>query len=99
MGPFRTKKDGLMIRTRFTRVDNEDAGAVLITGGSRGIGAAVARRLGRLGRRICISYRVDAESAQAVVAEVVASGGDAIAVQAKHRVPVRYAVRRLHVAW
>ena len=59
-----------------------DAGAVLITGGSRGIGAAVARRLGRLGRRICISYRADAESARAVVAEVVASGGEAIAVQA-----------------
>jgi NAD(P)-dependent dehydrogenase (short-subunit alcohol dehydrogenase family) len=59
-----------------------DAGAVLITGGSRGIGAAVARRLGRLGRSICISYRADAESARAVVAEVVASGGDAIAVRA-----------------
>jgi NAD(P)-dependent dehydrogenase (short-subunit alcohol dehydrogenase family) len=59
-----------------------DAGAVLITGGSRGIGAAVARRLGRLGRRICISYHTDAESAKAVVAEVTASGGAAIAVQA-----------------
>jgi NAD(P)-dependent dehydrogenase (short-subunit alcohol dehydrogenase family) len=59
-----------------------DAGAVLITGGSRGIGAAVARRLGQLGRAVCISYHADAESARAVVAEVAASGGDAIAVQA-----------------
>jgi NAD(P)-dependent dehydrogenase (short-subunit alcohol dehydrogenase family) len=59
-----------------------DAGAVLITGGSRGIGAAVARRLGQLGRRVCISYRVDAESARAVAAEVTAGGGAAIAVQA-----------------
>jgi NAD(P)-dependent dehydrogenase (short-subunit alcohol dehydrogenase family) len=59
-----------------------EAGAVLITGGSRGIGAAVARRLGQLGRRVCISYHVDAESARAVIAEVSASGGDAIAVQA-----------------
>jgi len=58
------------------------AGAVLITGGSRGIGAAVARRLGQLGRRVCISYRTDAESARAVVAEVAAGGGDAIAVPA-----------------
>lgn len=57
-------------------------GAVLITGGSRGIGAAVARQLGRLGRRVCISYRVDAESAAAVVADVAASGGEAIAVRA-----------------
>lgn len=59
-----------------------DAGAVLITGGSRGIGAAVARRLGQSGRSICVSYRADAESARAVVAEVTASGGQAIAVQA-----------------
>jgi NAD(P)-dependent dehydrogenase (short-subunit alcohol dehydrogenase family) len=59
-----------------------DAGVVLVTGGSRGIGAAVARRLGQLGRRVCISYHVDAESAGAVVAEVTASGGEAIAVQA-----------------
>jgi NAD(P)-dependent dehydrogenase (short-subunit alcohol dehydrogenase family) len=59
-----------------------DAGAVLITGGSRGIGAAVARRLGESGRSVCVSYRADAESARAVVAEVTASGGGAIAVQA-----------------
>lgn len=58
------------------------AGAVLITGGSRGIGAAVARRLGPLGHRLCVSYRVDADAAKAVVADVRASGGDAIAVQA-----------------
>lgn len=59
-----------------------DAGAVLVTGGSRGIGAAVARRLGQLGRRVCISYHVDAESARAVAAEVTAGGGQAMAVQA-----------------
>lgn len=59
-----------------------DAGAVLITGGSRGIGAAVASRLGQLGRAVCISYRADAKSAGAVVAGVTASGGRAIAVQA-----------------
>lgn len=59
-----------------------DAGTVLITGGSRGIGAAVARQLGGAGRRIFVSYRADAESARAVVGEVTASGGDAIEVQA-----------------
>lgn len=58
------------------------AGAILITGGSRGIGAAVARHLGRLERRVCVSYLVDRESAAAVVADVAASGGTAIAVQA-----------------
>jgi NAD(P)-dependent dehydrogenase (short-subunit alcohol dehydrogenase family) len=85
------KGDGILVDDTFEHEVHDDsdgrrhlmdAGAVLITGGSRGIGAAVARRLGRLGRSICISYRADAESARAVVAEVVASGGDAIAVRA-----------------
>lgn len=58
------------------------AGVVVVTGGSRGIGAAVARRLGGLGHRVCVSYREDAESARAVVSDVDASGGEAIAVQA-----------------
>lgn len=57
-------------------------GAVVVTGGSRGIGAAVARRLGTLGRRVCVSYREDARSARAVVSDVTASGGEAIAVRA-----------------
>lgn len=58
------------------------AGTVVVTGGSRGIGAAVARRLGGLGHRVCISYREDAEAARAVVSDVNANGGEAIAVQA-----------------
>lgn len=58
------------------------AGAVVVTGGSRGIGAAVARRLGGLGHRVCVSYREDAEAARAVVSDVNANGGEAIAVQA-----------------
>lgn len=58
------------------------AGAVIVTGGSRGIGAAVARRLGGLGHRVCVSYREDARAALAVVSDVNANGGEAIAVQA-----------------
>lgn len=58
------------------------SGAVVVTGGGRGIGAAVARRLGGLGHRVCVSYREDAEAARTVVSDVNANGGEAIAVQA-----------------
>lgn len=58
------------------------AGTIVVTGGGRGIGAAIARRLGGLGYRVCLSYRQDAEAAQAVVSDVNAGGGEAIAVQA-----------------
>jgi NAD(P)-dependent dehydrogenase (short-subunit alcohol dehydrogenase family) len=57
-------------------------GVTVVTGGSRGIGAAVARRLGGLEGRVCISYREDAEAARSVVSDVIAAGGEAVAVQA-----------------
>ncbi|MEV0217355.1 glucose 1-dehydrogenase [Micromonospora sp. ALFpr18c] len=55
--------------------------AALITGGSRGIGAAIARRLASDGATVAITYRSQAEAAQAVVADIVAAGGQAVAVQ------------------
>ena len=73
---------GSMPTSEATSPRGPDAGAILITGGSRGIGAAVARLFGQCGRSVCISYRADADSAKAVVADVTASGGAAIAVQA-----------------
>ena len=54
----------------------------IVTGAGRGIGAAVARALGELGARVVVNYRVGADAAEHVVAEVKAAGGDAIAVQA-----------------
>jgi NAD(P)-dependent dehydrogenase (short-subunit alcohol dehydrogenase family) len=52
----------------------------LITGGSRGIGAATARALASDGWDVCIGYRVDARAASAVAAECVDLGVQAITV-------------------
>lgn len=52
----------------------------VVTGASRGIGAAVARRLAATGARIVVHYRSSADAAAAVVASIEASGGRATAV-------------------
>jgi 3-oxoacyl-[acyl-carrier protein] reductase len=54
----------------------------LITGGSRGIGAAIAKRLAADGARVAITYAKDASSASAVVNAIQGNGGKAIAIQA-----------------
>lgn len=55
---------------------------MLVTGGSRGIGAATARLGAAAGYRVCINYRGNRQAAEAVVDEIVAAGGQAIAVAA-----------------
>ncbi|MBA4742194.1 MAG: SDR family oxidoreductase [Azoarcus sp.] len=55
---------------------------LLITGASRGIGAATARLAAERGHAVCVNYRRDTAGAQALVSEIEASGGRAIAVQA-----------------
>ena len=52
-------------------------GCALITGGSRGIGAAVARALAEDGWPVAINYRSDADGAEAVAKEITDSGGTA----------------------
>ncbi|MCW4116487.1 SDR family oxidoreductase [Aurantimonas sp. MSK8Z-1] len=53
---------------------------MLVTGGSRGIGAATARLAARRGYDVVVGYRSDAQAAAAVVAEVEAAGGHGLAV-------------------
>jgi NAD(P)-dependent dehydrogenase (short-subunit alcohol dehydrogenase family) len=55
---------------------------LLVTGGSRGIGAAIARLGAARGYAVCVNYRSRRDAADAVVAAIVAGGGRAIAVQA-----------------
>jgi 3-oxoacyl-[acyl-carrier protein] reductase len=54
----------------------------LITGGSRGIGAAIAKRLAKDGAKVAITYAKGADAAASVVREIERDGGKAIAIQA-----------------
>jgi len=54
----------------------------LITGGSRGIGAAIAQRLAADGAKVAITYTKGADAAAAVVKAIERAGGKAIAIQA-----------------
>ena len=53
----------------------------VVTGGSRGIGAAIARRFGAEGARVAVVYRAAAEAAHDVVGSIEAAGGEATAIR------------------
>ncbi|HEU4486203.1 MAG TPA: SDR family oxidoreductase [Povalibacter sp.] len=55
---------------------------MVITGASRGIGAATARMAAQRGYAVCVNYRADKSAADALTTDIVRSGGKAIAVAA-----------------
>ena len=69
-------------------VSGELAGKVaLVTGASRGIGRAIALRLGRAGASVVVNYATNADKAHQVVDLIKAGGAQAVAIQADISVP------------
>ncbi len=56
------------------------AGVLLVSGGSRGIGAAVARLAGRRGYAVGVNYRTSSTAARAIADDIAAAGGRALAI-------------------
>ncbi len=63
-------------------MSNLNGKVALVTGGSRGIGAAIAKHLARHGATVALTYTKGEQAATAVVKEIEVSGGKALAIQA-----------------
>lgn len=68
-------------------------GTLIVTGASRGIGAATARLAAKAGYRVAVNYAKSRDAAEAVAAEIAAAGGRAVAIKAD--VSVEAEVERL----
>ena len=60
----------------------QNLGALIVTGASRGIGAAVARLAGERGWAVAVNFSAGEAEAQQVVAEIARSGGHVVAIRA-----------------
>ncbi len=74
---------------------------VIVTGAGRGIGAAIARVLGREGATVAVNYAHSKDKAEAVVAEIVANGGkaQAFAADVRSESDVKSMVDAVHTAF
>jgi 3-oxoacyl-[acyl-carrier protein] reductase len=59
-----------------------DGQVAVVTGGSRGIGAAITRLLSKRGAAVAINYMTRSTEAEALCAEIIAAGGRAAVLQA-----------------
>src|SRR3990170_5605581 len=59
---------------------------VLVTGGSRGIGAGIARRFAQAGADVALNYRANEEAAQAVAEQIRRTGRRAVPIQGDVRI-------------